>query len=41
MRKLLIVAASSLALAACGTDGAEENTDDTTARAEPADRLRL
>ena len=37
MRKLLIVAASSLALAACGTDGAEENTDDTTARAEPAE----
>ena len=38
MRNLLFVAVSSLALAACGMNGAEDDTDtDTTAQAQPAD----
>ncbi|NNC52082.1 MAG: murein L,D-transpeptidase [Erythrobacter sp.] len=37
MRNLLFVAVSSLALVACGTNDAEENTDTTTAQAEPAE----
>ncbi|QZD92440.1 L,D-transpeptidase family protein [Qipengyuania xiapuensis] len=37
MRNLLFVAVSSLALVACGTNGAEEDTDTTTAQAEPAE----
>ncbi|UOR14535.1 L,D-transpeptidase family protein [Qipengyuania aquimaris] len=37
MRNLLIVAVSSLALAACGLNGAEEEGEPTTAQAEPAE----
>ena len=38
MRNLLFVAVSSLALAACGMNGAEENTEtDTTAQAQPSE----
>ncbi|MBY6129063.1 L,D-transpeptidase family protein [Qipengyuania aquimaris] len=37
MRNLLFVAVSSLALVACGTNGAEEDTDTATAQAEPAE----
>ena len=37
MRNFLFVAVSSLALVACGTNDADENTDTTTAQAEPAD----
>ena len=38
MRNLLFVAVSSLALAACGMNGAEEETDtDTTAQAQPSE----
>ncbi len=38
MRNLLFVAVSSLALTACGMNGAEEDTDtDTTTQAEPAE----
>ena len=38
MRNLLFVAVSSLALAACGMNGAEDDTDtDTTAQVEPAE----
>ena len=34
MRQFLFIAASSLALAACGMDGAEDDTDTNTASAE-------
>ena len=37
MRNLLFVAVSSLALAACGMNGQDEDTDTTTAQAEPAE----
>lgn len=37
MRTLLFVAVSSVALAACGMNGAEEETEPTTAQAEPAE----
>lgn len=37
MRTLLFVAASSVALAACGMNGNEEDTDTTTAPAQPAE----
>ncbi|WP_247711099.1 L,D-transpeptidase family protein [Qipengyuania vesicularis] len=37
MRKFIFITASSLALAACGMNGAEEDTDASTAQAEPAE----
>ena len=37
MRKLLLVAASSLALSACGMNGNEEESDTATVQAEPAE----